>query len=213
MIDQGFTLDDLTVERNHIARAHNDAVARLNVADWHEHLGAVRLEPDLIDIERHGAREVGNRLFVRPLLEDLAEAQHEHDGACRIEIAAHKRNSDSSGVKHSNGEMTVQQRLNALFDVLCGANDGKHHANGRREEHFGHGAAQHRKDELVFKLAVQCAGGVIRHKLHAFGFRERECRERTNKGCAVVLIDDNGVLCAVVNLNFLYAVHGAQVIL
>ena len=213
MIDQGFTLDDLTVERNHIARAHNDAVARLNVADWHEHLGAVRLEPDLIDIEGHGAREVGNRLFVRPLLEDLAEAQHEHDGACRIEIAAHKRNGDSSGIKHSNGEMTVQQRLNALFDVLCGADDGKHHANGRREEHFSHGAAQHREDELVFKLAVQCAGGVIRHKLHAFGFCERECRERTNKGCAVVLIDDDGVLCAVVDLNFLYAVHGAQVIL
>lgn len=57
---------------------------------------------------------IGNRLFVRPLLENLAEAQHEHDGACRIEIAAHKRNGDSRGIKHSNGEMTVRSAYASL---------------------------------------------------------------------------------------------------
>ena len=85
-----------------------DEVARLHRRDRNEHFRFARLDPDLIDIQCHRAREIGDGLLVRPLLENLAEAQHEHDGACGVEIAAHHRDSHSCRIKHGDGKFAVQ---------------------------------------------------------------------------------------------------------
>ena len=83
LIDHRLAGDDLAVERDEVAGADNDAVARLNIADGNERFRLARLEPDVVNVERHGAREIRDRLLVRPVLEDFAEAEHEHHGARR----------------------------------------------------------------------------------------------------------------------------------
>ena len=89
LIDHRLAGDDFAVERNEAAGAHDDAVACLNIADGHKRFRFARLEPDVIDVERHRAGEIRDRLFVRPVLENFAEAEHEHHGARRREVAAH----------------------------------------------------------------------------------------------------------------------------
>ena len=83
LIDHRLAGDDLAVERNEAAGAHDNAVARLNIADGNERFRFARLEPDVVDIERHGAREVRNGLLVCPVLKNFAEAEHEHHRARR----------------------------------------------------------------------------------------------------------------------------------
>ena len=65
-------------------RYHLNAVVGL-MRSWTEEDSA---HPRAVDVQRHGPRQIGDRLFVRPVLQQLAEAEHEHHGACRIEVAA-----------------------------------------------------------------------------------------------------------------------------
>ena len=83
LIDHRLAGDDLAVERDEAAGAHDNAVARLNIADGNERFRLARLEPDVVNVERHRAREVRNGLLVRPVLKNFAEAEHEHHGARR----------------------------------------------------------------------------------------------------------------------------------
>ena len=62
---------------------------RVDVLHGDKQLLPVRAaHPRAVDVQRHGPRQIGDGLFVRPVLQQLAEAEHEHHGACRIEIAA-----------------------------------------------------------------------------------------------------------------------------
>ena len=212
LIDHRLAGDDLAVERDEAAGADNDAVARLNIADGNERFRLARLEPDVVNVERHRAREVRDGLFMRPVLEDFAEAEHEHHGACRREVAAHHRHGDGGGVEHGDGELAVQQCGKTLADVLDRVIDGERRDDGEREEELRDHAADHRPREFVFKFTVEFARRMVGDKVHCFGLVERERRERVHERGAVRAVNDHGVLRAVKDRDLSHAVHIAQII-
>ena len=108
LIDRCLTGDDLAVEWNKIACTHDHPVAGLYVADGHEQFGFAGLEPHLVNVQRHRTRKIRDRFLVRPLLQNFTQPQHEHDGACGVEIAAHHRDSHSCRIKHGDGKFAVQ---------------------------------------------------------------------------------------------------------
>ena len=212
LIDHRLARDDLAVERDEVAGAHDDAVARLDVADGDEDLGLAGPEPDVVDIERHCAGEIGNGLLVRPVLKNFTEAEHEHHGACRRKVAAHHRDGDGGGVEHGDRELAVQQRGETLADIFDGMVDGERRGDREREEELGEHAADDRPGELVLKLAVQRPGGVVRHEVHGLCLVKRERRECPDERGAVRAVGDHGVLCAVVDRDLGNTVNIAQIV-
>ena len=102
LIDRRLARDDLAVERNEIAGAHDHPVAGLHIADGDEQLGFAGLQPYLVDVQRHRTGQIGDRLLVRPLLQNFTQPQHEHDGACGVEVAAHHRDGHGRRVEHGD---------------------------------------------------------------------------------------------------------------
>ena len=94
LIDHRLTGNHFAVKRDHITGMDHDPVADLNVRHWHKYGACIRLFPDFIHIQGHGLREIGNRLFMRPLIENIADAQQEHDRACCLEVLAQHRDRD-----------------------------------------------------------------------------------------------------------------------
>ena len=162
LIDRRLARDDLAVERNEIACTHDHPVAGLHIADGDEQLGFAGLQPYLVDVQRHRTGQIGDRLLVRPLLQNFTQPQHEHDGACGVEVAAHHRDGHGRRVEHGDGEFAVQQGTESCADVFDRAEqrDGRLHRN--RQEQPRERAAADGKDELVLILAVERAGRMLR---------------------------------------------------
>ena len=213
LVDHRLAFDHLAVERDEVARAHDDEVARLHRRDRNEHFRFARFDPDLIDIQCHRAREIGDGLLVRPLLEDLAEAQHEHDRARRIEIASHHRNGHRSRVQNGDRELSAEQRLEPLADILDRTEGRDDRPHGKRQKEFGKRTAKDGHGELVFVLAVECARRVRRDKVHRLRLLERKRGKRAKNGCAVFLEADHRVTRAVKDLNIQNARNIFQIIL
>ena len=138
---------------------------------------------------------------MRPLLKNLAEGEHEHDGACRREIAAEHRDRHGRGVKHGDGYLAVPEGLAPLLDVLDRAEqrDGRLHRN--RQEQPRERAAADGKDELVLILAVELPGGMLRHERDGLLRREGEDGQRPDEHGPVRMVGDDGVLRAVKDLD------------
>ena len=162
LVDRRLARDDLAVERNEIAGAHDHPVAGLHIADGDEQLGFAGLQPYLVDVQRHRTGQIGDRLLVRPLLQNFTKPQHEHDGACGVEVAAHHRDGHGRRVEHGDREFAVQQGTESCADVFDRAEqrDGRLHRN--RQEQPRERAAADGKDELVLILAVERAGRMLR---------------------------------------------------
>ena len=201
LVDRGFAGDDLAVERDEVAGADDHPVARADVADGDEQLGLAGLQPDLVDVQGHRAREIGDGLLVRPLLEDLAQPQHEHDGARGIEIAAEHRDRHGRGVEHGDGELAVPEGLEPLLDVLDRAEQRDGRRDGIGQEQPGERAAADRKDKLVLILAVELPGGMLRHERDGLLRSEGEGGQRPDERGPVRLVGDDGVLRAVKDLD------------
>ena len=212
LIDHRLAGDDFAVQRDEVARADDDFVARLDLADRDKNFRLAGLFPDLVDIQRHRAREIGHGLLVRPLLQNLAEPQHEHHGACGGKVAAHHRDGDGCRVEHGDGELPVPEGFQPFPDIFHGAEQRDRRRDRNRQEQPVEHAAADREDQLVFKLAVQRAGCVLRHKLHCLGPLERKGRQRLHHSGAAVLIGDNGVLRPVEDLDVHHTGHGAQIV-
>ena len=134
LVDHCLALDHLSVERDEVAGADDHEVAFLHGRNGHKDLGLTGFDPDLIDIQRHRAGKVGNGLLVRPLFENLAEAQHEHHGACGVEIAAHHRDRHGGCIQHGDGELSVQQRAETFLDILDRTDHRDDRADRKRQE-------------------------------------------------------------------------------
>ena len=89
LVHHGLAAGHAAVERDHVAGTDDDAVARVDVLHGDKQLLPVRAaHPRAVDVQRHGPRQIGDRLLVGPVLQNLAKVQHEHHGARRVEIAA-----------------------------------------------------------------------------------------------------------------------------
>ena len=100
LIDHRLALNDLAVKRDHAAGADNDLIAGADIADGYKRLGLTGTQPRFVNVYGHRPREIGDGLLMRPLLKNLAEGEHEHDGACRREIAAEHRDGNRRRVQH-----------------------------------------------------------------------------------------------------------------
>ena len=93
-----------------------------NIADGDERFRLARLEPDVVNVERHRAWRGPRRTFMRPVLEDFAKAEHEHHRACRLKNESRRAPSDTVIWRWrrstSDGELAVQQCGKTLADVL-----------------------------------------------------------------------------------------------
>ena len=70
LVDSAFSGDDHTVERNDIARADNNVVARLYFADGHENLtGVLCFDPCAVNVEVHAAGKVIDRFLMCPVFQ------------------------------------------------------------------------------------------------------------------------------------------------
>ena len=78
--------------------------------------------------------------------------------------------------------------------------------SGRGKKSLENHAADDRPGELVLKLAVQCAGGVVRHEVHGLGLVKGKCGQCPDERGAVRAVGDHGVLRAVKDRDLSHAV-------
>ena len=140
LIDHRLAGDDFSVKRDHAAGANDDAVADLHICYRHEYRTGVRLFPNLIHIQGHSLREVSNGLLVRPFIENVANAQQEHDRACRLEVLTQHRDRDRRRIQHRHLNLLVQQTVKPGLDIRHGAHDRDQRAHSARDEQLLHTA-------------------------------------------------------------------------
>ena len=124
LVDHGFALDDGAVQRDHVAGADDDLVARVDLGERHEHFGTLCADPDLIDIQGHAAGQVVEALLAGPLLQQGADVEQEHDGACGGEVAPQDGNADAQSIQHLDFQFAAPQAAHTLPEELDGAEHG-----------------------------------------------------------------------------------------
>ncbi len=134
LIDHCLTGNDFAVKRDHTAGADHDQVADLNVCHRHKHRACVRLFPDFVHIQGHGLREISNRLFVRPLVKNITDAQQEHDRACRLEVLTQHRDRNCRCIQHRYLDLLVHQTRQSGLDIRHGARDRNQRAHRARNK-------------------------------------------------------------------------------
>lgn len=147
-----------------------------------------------------------------PLLQNLAQPEHEHDRPGGIEIPPDHGNGHGCGIQHGNAELAVEQGGQALFDVFQGFHrgNGRHHRQGQEE--LGKGPAANRHGELFLKFPVQSPGGVVRHQVHGLSPGKGEGCQSGNHCAAAPVIADHRVLGAVVDRHVQNIRHIFQII-
>ena len=212
MIDHRFAIYYFAVQRDHIAGADDNLVARLDVLDRHQHILTVGAQPCLVHIQRHRARQIGHGFLVGPILQQFAQPQHKHDRARRCKVAPQQRYRNGGGIQHRHRQLAVQQRTQPGFDIAYRAENRDHRPYRHRQKQLGSHAGRDRHHQLVLVFAVDGTGGVLRHQIHRFGFGKRKRRQRTGYAVARDGIGDDRVTGAVEHLYTGHAVHRAQII-
>ena len=213
LVDHALALGHAAVQRNHPAGADHDAVAGPDIFHWHQHIRLAGTHPDLIDVQGHGVRQVGHGLLVRPLLQNLAQAEHEHHRARGVEVAAQHGDRHRRGIQHRDRELPMAKRPEPLADIM----DGPEHGDGRRhrrgQEQLRRRPAQDRENQLVLELPVQLPGRVLRHQTVRLRARKGKARQRAHQRLAAAPVDNRRVAGAVVDRHALHAVQRLQLVL
>ena len=162
LIDHRLTGNDFAVKRDHTAGTNDNAVADLNVCHRHKHRACVRLFPDFVHIQGHGLREISNRLFVRPLVKNITDAQQEHDRARRLEVLTQHRDRNRRRIQHRHLNLLMQQTVKPGLDIRHGAHDRDQRAHRARDEQLLHTAPAQRCNQLVLKFAAHGAAAMLR---------------------------------------------------
>ena len=114
---------NLAVQRDHAAGAHGDAVPGLYVAAAGQARSPCGVCSQTLSTFRDMARgQVRHGLLVGPLIQDIADAQQEHDGARGLEVAPQHGDADGGGVEHGHLNLPVQQAIESpALQVMHGA--------------------------------------------------------------------------------------------
>ena len=202
----------LAVQRDQATGTDDHAVARLDVGDGGQYLGIAHLKPYMIHVQAHGSGQIGHGFLVSPLLQYLAQPQHEHDRPGGGEVTPCDGHRHGGSIQHCHGQLAVPQRFQSLLDVLHRAENRQRRGDGHRQEQLGDAPPHDGHGQLVLKLPVQSAGGVLRHQIHSLGLGERESGQRGDDCAALRGIKHHGVLRPVIDLDLRYAGHIAQIV-
>ena len=161
LIDHGFAFDHGAVQRDHVAGAHHDLVAGLDLRQRQQHFGALAAHPHLVHIQRHAAGQIIEALLAGPLFQQGAEVQQEHDGAGGVEIAPQHRNADAQRIQHLDFQLALEQTFDALPHKGDGAPDGVGRADGGGQEQLAEAVAYHKAVHLflIFLIEFPAVGG------------------------------------------------------
>ena len=188
-------------------------VARLDVPDGNEHFRFTVFQPDLVHIKRHGARKIFHGLLVRPFLQDLADAQHEHDGARRIKVAANQRNRDRRSIQHCDGKLPVRKGFHAVPDI---AQRTEHCQCSRRpcgQKQLCCRATQNGKDQLVLKIPVELTRRMLRDQRKRLHLRKGKLRQRADNRFPSAFKQHDRIAGPVIDLDILHPGNIVQIIL
>ena len=77
-----------------------------------------------VHLQRHRPGKVGDGLFVRPFVEQLADAEQEDDRARRFKVSAQDRYGNGCRVEHRHFDLPVQQTADAVAQETERADHG-----------------------------------------------------------------------------------------
>jgi len=136
-----------------------------------------------------------------PVLQQLAQMEHEHDAACRIKVAPDQRHGDGGGIQHGHGQLSVEQGFQPGGHIGNGPPRRQHRPDGQGQEQLGKDPAHHGAHQFILKFPVQGPGSVLRHKVQGLGFFIGEGREGPKNVISRAGVDHNGVSGPVKDLN------------
>ena len=177
LIDHDFAFNNLTVQRDNVAHANQNTITDSDIGQRYKHLCVIGLEPYSFYVERHAACQIVNRLFMRPLLEQLANIQQEHNRACRGEVPAYHRNTDGQRVEQLNLQLSVNQALEAAAEERQRQPDRACNLQRRWQEQRAGKLRNNLADQLFLILTVERTAAVGR-------------RQRRNRRCSIVKLSD-----------------------
>ena len=140
LVDHTVTSYNYTVERNHVAHADNDFIARFNLFRWNKNLLSITLQPYLLYVKRHAPRQICHRFLVGPFLQDLTDSQKEHHGRCSLHIATEHRYTDGCSIQYRNFQLAVCQCADSMPQIFYRFYCCYHRTDGIRQEHLASGS-------------------------------------------------------------------------
>ena len=203
-------LDD-PVHGDHAAHADEDGVAGPDLGQGDEHVTVCRVQPDAVHVQGHAPGQVVHGFLVGPLLQQLAQAQQEHDGTGGREVSAGHGDADGQGVQQFHVQFTLPQTLDALHQVRNGAIQRVSRGQRRREKGRTQGLGHDLHHQLFLILPVQRPPGVGGGQLGDLGGRIGEAAEEGQKFLPVALIPDNGAAGALMHGDLLGGGPGAEI--
>ena len=118
LVHHGLSGQDLSIQRNQAAGADHDLIPHPDLPYRHQHLRLTGFQPDVFHLEGHGSGQIRHGLLVGPLLQDLTQTEHEHDGSGGIKVPPDHGNRYGSGIQHRYRQLAVKQCLQAFLDVF-----------------------------------------------------------------------------------------------
>ena len=177
LIDHNFAFNNLTVQRDDAAHANQNTITDSDVGQRYKYLCVIGLEPYAFYVERHAACQIVNRLFMRPLLEQLANIQQEHNRTCRGEVPAYHRNTDGQRIEQLNLQLSVHQALETAAEERQRQPDRACNLQRRWQEQRAGKLRNNLADQLFLILTVERTTAVGR-------------RQRRDRRCSIVKLSD-----------------------
>ena len=169
------------------------------------------MQPDAVHVQGHAPGQVVHGFLVGPLLQQLAQAQQEHDGAGGREVSAGHGDADGQGVQDLHMQLAPEETLHALDQVGNGAVQCIRRGEGRGQQSRAQGLGDDLEDQLLLVLPVQCPPGVGGGQFGDLGGRIGEAAEEGQKFLPVSLIPDNGAAGAIMDRDLLGSGPGTEI--
>ena len=154
LVHNSLALQNGAVQRDHVAGADHDLVARVDFRQGHQDLAALGTHPDLIHVQGHAAGQIIEALFAGPLFQQGAQIQQEHHRAGGAEIAAQYGGADAQCIQHFHLQLALQQAADAFPDERDGAPDGVGRRDGSGQEQLAGVVAGHQGEHLILIFPV-----------------------------------------------------------
>ena len=117
-----------------------------------------------------------------PFLQQLAQAQQEHDRARPGEIPASHRNANGQTIQQFNPKFSLQQAPNASDQVGDGFENRIRRRQGRREETFPYNLKDDLADELFLISPVQSPSAMRRRQFGNLWCVVRKPAQKSQQG-------------------------------
>ena len=161
LVDGDIAFHDFAVQRNDVGGAHQNLVAGLDRSHVCQNIAAFTSQPYPIDLQRHGARQIIDRLAVGPFLQDLADPQKEHDRRRGAVVAAQDGSGDRAGVEDRHFKPASGEAVKSFCDKAEAITGNPYSAQETREEERAETVSQNGQHELFLVMAAECAPGVL----------------------------------------------------